>query len=159
MKLVRQVLGDWKVGKNCKLALNCVNGVMKVTLSADLGSWVQPQPQPQHSETGDRGHQGPRKRAGPSHLRHGNQAPRRGGCQPRRREVEPGTLAPSSSSPAALPAAAATATAPAPARRARRRGPGALLRDERRLARIEPDFRITPVKSGFTLFRFTLGFT
>ena len=27
---------------------------------------------------------------------HGNQAPRRGGCQPRRREAAPGTLAPSS---------------------------------------------------------------
>ena len=119
MKLVRQVLGNWKVGKNCELALNCVDGVMKVTLSADLGKWVQPQPQQVSG--------------------HGNQAPRRGGCQPRRREVEPGTLAPSS--PAAPPAAAATA--PAPARRARRRGPGALLRNERRrLARIEPNILV-----------------
>ena len=69
MKLVRQVIGNWKVGKTCELALNCVDGVMKVTLSADLGRWVQPQPhaQPQHSETGDRDHQGPRRRAGPSH--------------------------------------------------------------------------------------------
>ena len=63
---------------------------------------------------------------------HGNQAPRRGGCQPRRQEVEPGTLAPSPASPPA-------ATPPAPVRRARGRGPAALLRDERRrLARIEP---------------------
>ena len=66
---------------------------------------------------------------------HGNQAPRRGGCQPRRQEVEPGTLAPSPATPAATPAAPPAppaATAPAPARRVRRRGPGALLRDERR---------------------------
>ena len=46
MKLVRQVISNWKVGKNCELALNCDNGVMKVTLSADLGRWVKPQPHP-----------------------------------------------------------------------------------------------------------------
>ena len=64
---------------------------------------------------------------------HSNQVSRRGGCQPRRREVEPSTLSPSSI--AAPPAVAATT--PAPARRARRHGPGALLRDERRrLARM-----------------------
>ena len=68
---------------------------------------------------------------------HGYQTPRRGSGPSRSKEAAPGTLAPSS-----LPAAptAAAATAPAPARRARRRGPGALLRDERRrLARIEPN--------------------
>ena len=70
---------------------------------------------------------------------HGYQTPRRGSGPSRSQEVAPGTLAPSSP-PAAPPAAAAAATAPAPARRARRRGPGALLRDERRkLARIEPN--------------------
>ena len=41
---------------------------MKVTMSANLGNWVQPTVKHQ-SETGDRGHQGPRRRAGPSYLR------------------------------------------------------------------------------------------
>ena len=68
MKLVRQVLGNWKVGKSCELKLYCEAGVMKVTLSADLGSWVQPQAQ--HRESGDsRSYQSPqRRRAGPSYL-------------------------------------------------------------------------------------------
>ena len=34
MKLVKQVLRNWKVGKNCDLNLTCVDGVMKVTMSA-----------------------------------------------------------------------------------------------------------------------------
>ena len=69
---------------------------------------------------------------------HGNQAPRRGGCQPRRQEAEPGTQNPSPAPPAP------TIPAPAPARGARRRGPGALLRDERRrLARIEPNLLLS----------------
>ena len=34
MILVRQVLGNWKVGKNCELKLTCEAGVMKVTMSA-----------------------------------------------------------------------------------------------------------------------------
>ena len=71
---------------------------------------------------------------------HGYKTPRRGGDPSRSQEAAPGTLAPSSSSLPAAPTTAAAATAPAPARRARRRGPGALLRDERRrLARIEPN--------------------
>ena len=41
---------------------------MKVTMLADLGNWVQPSVT-QTSETGDRGHLGPRRRAGPSSLR------------------------------------------------------------------------------------------
>ena len=72
-KLVRQVLGNWKVGKNCQLVLNCDGGVMKVTMSADPGKWVQPSVTRTllsgPSVTGDRGHQGPRRRAGPSYLR------------------------------------------------------------------------------------------
>ena len=83
----------------------------------------------------------------------GNQAPRRGGCQPRRQEAEPGIQAPSPAPPAppahpAPPAPPATITpAPAPAKRARRRGPGALLRDEkRRLARIEPSILLSDSK-------------
>ena len=38
---------------------------MKVTMTADLGAWVQPQ----SGLSGVKGHQGPRKRAGPSYLR------------------------------------------------------------------------------------------
>ena len=68
MKLVRQVLGNWKLGKNYELVLSCDSDVMKMIMSADLGNWVQPSAT-QPSETGDRGHQGPRRRAGPSYLR------------------------------------------------------------------------------------------
>ena len=64
MKLVRQVLSNWKVGKNCQLVLNCDAGVMKMTMSADLGSWVQrsvKQKLPSDPPvTGDRGHKGRR---------------------------------------------------------------------------------------------------
>ena len=67
MKLVRQVIGNWKVGKNCELKLNCESGVMKVTMTADLGSWIQPTSK--SSESGNSVHQGPRRRAGPSYLR------------------------------------------------------------------------------------------
>ena len=73
MKLVRQVLSNWKVGKNCQLVLNCDAGVMKMTMSADLGSWVQrsvKQKLPSDPPvTGDRGHKGPRRRAGQSYFR------------------------------------------------------------------------------------------
>ena len=65
MKLVKQLLNSWKVGKCSELTLNCENGVMKVTMTADLGAWVQPQ----SGVSGDRGYQGPRKRASPSYLR------------------------------------------------------------------------------------------
>ena len=68
MKLVRQVLNSWKVRKCCELKINCENGVLKVPMTADVGTWVHPE----SSETcdRDRGHKGPRrKRAGPSYLR------------------------------------------------------------------------------------------
>ena len=81
--------------------------------------------------------------------RPGNQAPRRGGCQPRRQEAEPGIQAPSPAPPAprAPPAPPAPTPAPAPARRARRRGPGALLCDEkRRLARIEQSILLSDTR-------------
>ena len=68
MKLVKQLLNRWIVGKCSELKLNCENGIMKVTMTADLGAWVQTR----SSETGDRdrGHMGPRrKRASPSYLR------------------------------------------------------------------------------------------
>ena len=68
MKLVRQVLGSWKVGKCCELKLHCEAGVMKATMSADLGSWVQ-RSQPKHSDADNRGHLSSRKRVGPSYLR------------------------------------------------------------------------------------------
>ena len=68
MKLVRQVIGNWKVGKNCELKLNCESGVMKVTMTTDLGSWIKP-PHSKSSESGNSVHQGPRRRAGPSYLR------------------------------------------------------------------------------------------
>ena len=68
MKLVRQVLGNWKVGNNCELVLSCNAGLMKVNMSADLGIWVQPT-RPHTSDTGDRGHLGSRRRADPSYLR------------------------------------------------------------------------------------------
>ena len=67
-KLIRQILGDLKVGKCYELKLTCEAGVMKVIMSADLGTCVQ-LPQPQHGEPGYRGHQSPRRRAGPSYLR------------------------------------------------------------------------------------------
>ena len=65
MKLLRQLLNSWKVGKSSELKLNCENGVMKVTMTADLGEWVQHQ----SSESGDMGYQGSRRRASPSYLR------------------------------------------------------------------------------------------
>ena len=65
MKLVKQLLNSWKVEKCSELKLNCEDGVMKVTMTADLGAWIQPQ----SSVSGNRGHQGPRKKAGLSSLR------------------------------------------------------------------------------------------
>ena len=65
-----------------------------------------------------------------------NQAPRRGGRQSSTQERGPGTRAPHPAPPA-HPAPAATA--PVTAKRSKNRGPGALLRDERRrLGQIEP---------------------
>ena len=123
-----------RLKKSCKKAevsfYSDSNGDCHVTLRAVL--------QPQHSESGDRGHQGPRRRAGPSHppTPAPPSAPDRRGR--RRDPAPPAPPAPATPAPAA-PAAPATAV-PAPDRRARRRGPGAIVRDERRrLARIEPD--------------------
>ena len=65
MKLVKQLLNSWKVGKCSELKLICEDGVMKVTMFANLGAWVQPIPK----VTGDRGYQGSRRRASPSYLR------------------------------------------------------------------------------------------
>ena len=65
MKLVKQLLNSWKVGKCSDLKLICEDGVMKVTMFANLGIWVQPIPK----VTGDRGYQGSRRRASPSYLR------------------------------------------------------------------------------------------
>ena len=51
----------------CRSAdINCENGVMKVTMTADFGAWIQTK----SSETCDRNraHQGSRRRAGPSYL-------------------------------------------------------------------------------------------
>ena len=59
MKLVKQLLNSWKVGKCSELKLICEDGVMKVTMSANLGAWAQPKPK----EAGDRGYQGSRRRA------------------------------------------------------------------------------------------------
>ena len=118
MKLVRQVINDWKVGKNCELALNCVNGGMKVTLTADLGRWVKPQPhpQPQHSETGDRGHQGPRRRAGPSYLRRQEKrAAARAAAPALGPEAEQATAVPSAVEADTAPVTSATEAATAPA--------------------------------------------
>ena len=92
-----------------------------------------------------------------------DQAPRRGGRQSSRQERGPGTQvappapptppAPAPPAPAAAAPAPAPGPAPAPARRARRRGPGALFRDERRrLAQIEPGLLIPdsplPIPAG-----------
>ena len=41
---------------------------MKVKMTADLGSWVQPT-KPRHSQSGDQDYQSPRRRTGPSYLR------------------------------------------------------------------------------------------
>ena len=38
MKLVKQLLNSWKVGKCSELKLICEDGVMKVTMSANLGA-------------------------------------------------------------------------------------------------------------------------
>ena len=59
MKLVRQMLNGWKIGKSSELKLTCENGVMKVTMAADLGAWALPKP----SEACNRNHMGPRRRA------------------------------------------------------------------------------------------------
>ena len=73
-----------------------------------------------------------------------DQAPRRGGRQSNNKERGPGTQAPRPAPPSSpAPPAPATptpaVTAPVSARRNRRRGPEALLRDERRrLGQIEP---------------------
>ena len=71
-----------------------------------------------------------------------DQAPRRRGRQSSRQERGPGSQAPPPAPPAppAPPSTPApAATAPVTARRVRNRGPGALLRDERRrLGRIQP---------------------
>ena len=80
-----------------------------------------------------------------------DQAPRKGGRQSNNRERGPGTRVPSPGAPSA-PSAPYTPS-PAPAKRAKRRGPGALLRDERRrLARIEPGLLIPdsplPIPTG-----------
>ena len=66
MKLVKRLLNRWKVGKCSELKLNCENGVMKVTMTADLGAWTQLQPQA--GEAGDSCYQGSRRRASPSYL-------------------------------------------------------------------------------------------
>ena len=68
-----------------------------------------------------------------------DQAPRRGGRMSSTQERGPGTRAPHPAPPAPLAAPAPAATAPVAAKRSKNRGPGALLRDERRrLGRIEP---------------------
>ena len=66
MKLVKQLLNSRKVWKCSELKLNCENGVMKVTMTANFGAWIQTK----SSETcdRDRAHQGSRRRAGPSYL-------------------------------------------------------------------------------------------
>ena len=64
MKLAKQILNSWKVGKCIELKLFCEVGVMKVTITADLGAWVQSKPK----EASDRGYQGSRRRASPSYL-------------------------------------------------------------------------------------------
>ena len=51
---------DWKMGPNCELKLNCESGVMKVTMTADLGDWRKP-PDPKSGESGNSVHQGPRR--------------------------------------------------------------------------------------------------
>ena len=48
--VVKQLLNSWKVGKCSELQLICEDRVMKVTMSANLGAWVQPD----RSEAGDR---------------------------------------------------------------------------------------------------------
>ena len=68
-----------------------------------------------------------------------DQAPRRGGRMSSTQERGPGTRAPHPAPPAHPAAPAPAATAPVTAKRSKNRGPGALLRDERRrLGRIEP---------------------
>ena len=72
-------------------------------------------------------------------ARQADQAPRRRGRQSSRQERGPGSQAPPPAPPAPPATPAPAATAPVTARRVRNRGPGALLRDERRrLGRIEP---------------------
>ena len=65
------LVNNWKTGSNSELTLKSENGRLSVTLSADLGVWEPPGPPPMKSSTSDasRGHQGPRKGAGPSRQR------------------------------------------------------------------------------------------
>ena len=65
------LVNNWKTGSNSELTLKSENGRLSVTLNADLGVWEPPGPPPMKSSTSDasRGHQGPRKGAGPSRQR------------------------------------------------------------------------------------------
>ena len=103
---------NWKVGKSCELRLHCEAGVMKVTMTADLGDWVQSSPK--RTESSDQGHKGPRRRAGPSHLRRKAKraderaavAERAAAASPPVVQTDQGTAAnapPGTSAPAALP--------------------------------------------------------
>ena len=58
---------NWKSGRDAALCLNSENGRLSVTYKVDLGVWVDPTPKVQPSPTSDgrRGHQGPRRGAGP----------------------------------------------------------------------------------------------
>ena len=64
-------MDNWKNGNDSELLLKSENGRLKVTYSVDMGIWVPPSPsyQAKTSLEGSRGHQGPRKGAGPSRLR------------------------------------------------------------------------------------------
>ena len=63
---------NWKKGKSAELQLHSDNDRLTVKYSMDLGVWVPPSrastPRPP-SDSARRGHQGPRKGAGPSRQR------------------------------------------------------------------------------------------
>ena len=65
------LVNNWKTGSNSELTLKSENGRLSVKLSADLGVWTPPDlpPKTVNSNDASRGHQGPRKGAGPSRQR------------------------------------------------------------------------------------------
>ena len=68
LKFFWTLVNNWKKTENAELRLSSENGHLLVKYSVDMGVWVSPAPRPS-SETASRGHQGPRKGAGPSQQR------------------------------------------------------------------------------------------
>ena len=62
------LVNNWENKQNSELKLNCENRHLLVNYSVDLCLWGPPTPRPP-SDTARKGHQGPRKKDGPSRQR------------------------------------------------------------------------------------------